>query len=268
MVHPLPHLPTHKDACNEVHNILAPVRRRRQHRKHGLRRRSQTPPDAASFSQRTTRLSSTSRMNKATTTTTANRDVPGCSTWSKNTMSKAVLSGHVHLFFYNRVGKSRLYCYCFLPTSFIRQGYAEMYAIEPPSEYGRNDTGKFGHALVDVYARGHRARIVPTDGFELSKGEALAGDRDRWTTRAETPLTVPLRHAWATPVDLPYNGPMEEFARKHTRNDHTLMRLQQMGIQRARVPCTYLTDEDIHPRMSASRSTSACWACPTSKLPN
>ncbi len=167
---------------------------------------------------------------------------------------EAVLSGHVHQFFYNyiRVAESRLYC--FLPTSFVRQDYAEMYAIEPPKEFGRNDTGKFGYALVDVYAQGHRVRIVPTDGLELDKGAALAADRERWNKRAETPLTVPLRHAWATPIDLPYNGPMEEFARKRTRNDYTLMRLQQMGIGRVRVPLTDLEDEEICRRIGDYRS--------------
>ena len=65
----------------------------------------------------------------------------------------------------------------------------------------------------------------------------------------DTPITVPLRHAWATPVDLPYNGPMEEFARKRTRNDYTLMRLRQMGIHHVRVPVSDLIDPQIRARM-------------------
>ena len=160
---------------------------------------------------------------------------------------EAVFSGHVHQYFYNRVGQSRLYC--LMPTSFIRQDYAEMYAIEPPKEFGRNDEGKFGYALVDVYADGHRVRVVPTDGATLAKGAALRDDRPLWQTAPSTALTVPLRHAWATPIDLPYNGPMEEFARKRTRNDYTLMRLQQMGLTNVRAPLTDLLDSDIRRRV-------------------
>ena len=66
----------------------------------------------------------------------------------------------------------------------------------------------------------------------------MPAGRTRWKLHPETPITVPLRHAWATPVDLPYNGPMEEFARKRTRNDYTLTRLGQMGIHHVRVPIT------------------------------
>ena len=159
---------------------------------------------------------------------------------------ECVLSGHVHQFFFNRAGARPLYC---LPaTSFIRQDYAEMYAIGPPPEFGRNDTGKFGFTLVDVFAEGHRVRIVPTDGTSLAKDATPAPTQ--WQRHPETPLTVPLRHAWATPIDLPYNGPMEEFARKRTRNDYTLMRLQQMGLSRARVPLTDLMDPLIRRRMA------------------
>ncbi|MGI9480067.1 MAG: hypothetical protein ACR2PI_25425, partial [Hyphomicrobiaceae bacterium] len=67
--------------------------------------------------------------------------------------------------------------------------------------------------------------------------------------------TVPLRHAWATPIDLPYNGPMEEFARKRTRNDYTLMRLQQMGLSRVRVPLTDLIDPHIRGRITDFATT-------------
>ena len=165
---------------------------------------------------------------------------------------EAVFSGHVHQFFFNRVERSHLYC--FLPTSFIRQDYSEMYAIDPPKEFGRNDEGKFGYALVDVFADGHRVRIVPTDGAGLAKGTALPADRPRWQVKPETALTVPLRHAWATPIDLPFNGPMEEFARKRTRNDYTLMRLKQMGLSRVRVPLTDLLDDEIRARMELYRT--------------
>jgi len=160
---------------------------------------------------------------------------------------EAVFSGHVHHYFFNRAGETLFYC--LMPTSFIRQDYAEMYAIEPPDQYGRNDEGKFAYAMVDVFQKGHRVRVIPTDGEGLAKGAQLAAGRTRWKMHPETPITVPLRHAWATPVDLPYNGPMEEFARKRTRNDYTLMRLRQMGINNVRVPVSDLIDPQIRARM-------------------
>ena len=160
---------------------------------------------------------------------------------------EAVFSGHVHHYFFNRAGETLFYC--LMPTSFIRQDYAEMYAIEPPDQYGRNDVGKFAYAMVDVYATGHRVRVIPTEGEGLAKGDTLPASRTQWADAPDTAITVPLRHAWATPVDLPYNGPMEEFARKRTRNDYTLMRLSQMGIRHVRVPLTDLVDPQIRQRM-------------------
>jgi 3',5'-cyclic AMP phosphodiesterase CpdA len=166
---------------------------------------------------------------------------------------EAVFSGHVHHYFFNRAGETLFYC--LMPTSFIRQDYAEIYAIEPPDQYGRNDVGKFAYAMVDVYPSGHRVRVIPTDGEGLAKGAALPTGRTRWAEAPDTPLTVPLRHAWATPVDLPYNGPMEEFARKRTRNDYTLMRLRQMGIRHVRVPVSDLVDDQIRARMAMFNRT-------------
>jgi 3',5'-cyclic AMP phosphodiesterase CpdA len=160
---------------------------------------------------------------------------------------EAVLSGHVHQFFYNRINDTRLYC--LPPTSFIRQDYAEIYRLEPADQYGRNDTGKFSYAIVDVLADGHRIRVVPTDGKQLAEGAELPADDDRWARNPATPLTVHLRHAWAEPTDLPYNGPMEEFSRKRARNDYTLLRLQQMGLNRVRVPLADLVDPAVRPRI-------------------
>lgn len=166
---------------------------------------------------------------------------------------EAVLSGHVHQFFFNRRGDASLYC--FPPTSFIRQDYAELYQIEPPNEFGRNDEGKFSYAMIDVYPEGHRVRIIPTDGAGLDNKTSLPSNRTRWSPAPATALTVPLRHAWAGAVDLPFNGPMEEFCRKRTRNDYTLMRLQQMGISRVRVPLGDLLDAESRARIQDYRET-------------
>ena len=160
---------------------------------------------------------------------------------------EAVFSGHVHQFFYNRAGGVKLYC--LPPTSFIRQDYSELYPVEPAPEFGRNDTGKFSYALVDVYEQGHRLRVVPTGGRSLEPGEALAISDPVAVRPSPTPLTVHLRHAWARAVDLPYNGPMEEFGRKRARDDYPLLRLWQMGIESVRTPLSDLADPEYGPRI-------------------
>ena len=316
MVHPLPHLPTYGQACEEAHDIFAPLRSIMHFMpgNHDIGDKPNPdapagPADAETIGQYEAQFGASyhsfehgdcvvvminsSLVNSGTSmeaeqkawldetlTKSKGRRVFLCShyppfiyagdeqshydnfaepgrSWFLDLVRahniEAVFSGHVHQFFYNRINDSRLYC--FLPTSFVRQDYSEMYAIEPPKEYGRNDTGKFGYALVDVFAKGHRIRIVPTDGSELQKGQSLPAGGSPWQMHPATPLTVPLRHAWATPIDLPYNGPMEEFARKRTRNDYTLMRLQQMGLSRVRVPLTDLIDPHIRGRITDFATT-------------
>lgn len=159
---------------------------------------------------------------------------------------EAVFSGHVHQFFYNRVGETPLYC--LPPTSFIRQDFSELYRTDPAPEFGRNDAGKFSYALVDVFAEGHKLHIVPTDGRSLEEGETLQAPDPLPARPAGVPLTVHMRQAWARATDLPYNGPMEEFGRKRARDDYTLLRLWQMGVSRARIPLADLLDPEYGPR--------------------
>lgn len=322
MVHPLPHLPTYKDACAEAHDIFAPVRSM-MHFMPGNHDIGDKPnPDAPAgpaddqtiaqyeaefgpsyhsfehedcvFVMINSSLVNSGTPQEAkqrqwleqTLARAEGRRIFLCShyppyifstdeqshydnyaepgrAWLADLLVKytveALFSGHVHQFFYNWLGDSRLYC--FLPTSFVRQDYSEMYGIDPPKEYGRNDTGKFGYALIDVYPKGHDVRIIPTDGEGLAKGNGLPGDRQKWRAHHTTPITVPLRHAWAAPIDMPYNGPMEEFARKRTRNDYTLMRLRQMGISRVRVPLTDLADPQIRGRMADYQSAGVSFTC-------
>jgi 3',5'-cyclic AMP phosphodiesterase CpdA len=167
---------------------------------------------------------------------------------------EAVFSGHVHHFFYNRHHGSRLYV--LPPTSFIRQDYSELFPIEATSEHGRDDIGKYGVTFVDVFEQGHVVRIVPTDGAELADDQAGAGSATDAADEVNAAsaarggrLVAHLRHAWATPVALPYNGPMEEFSRKRARNDALLMRLWQLGICRLRTPLADLLDPDIRQRI-------------------
>ena len=160
---------------------------------------------------------------------------------------EAVFSGHVHQFFYNRVEGTKLYC--LPPTSFTRQDYSELYYTGPAAEYGRNDTGKFSYALVDVFKDGHRVRVIPTEGRCLGHGETLNENDPVSAHPSRVSLVVHLRHGWARATDMPYNGPMEEFARKRARNDYVLLRLWQMGISGVRTPLSDLHDPEYGPRV-------------------
>lgn len=160
---------------------------------------------------------------------------------------EAVFSGHVHQFFFNRVAETKLYC--LPPTSFIRQDFSELYRVGPASEYGRDDTGKFSYALVDVFEDGHRLRVIPTDGRGLEEGEELMQPDPVSANPEPTAITVHIRHAWARATDLPYNGPMEEFGRKRSRDDYCLLRLWQMGVTQVRTPLADLLDDEYGARV-------------------
>lgn len=164
---------------------------------------------------------------------------------------EAIFSGHVHQFFFNRYGNTKLYC--IPPTSFTRQDFAELYRTNPADEYGRNDTGKFSIAMVDVKLDGHSVRVIPTNGYTYeSKDEP---DKAISLIIKKNPITVHLRHAWYEAIDLPFNGPMEEFSRKRARNDYTLMRLWQMGIKSVRTPLADFIDTDSRKRVLDFAST-------------
>ncbi len=154
---------------------------------------------------------------------------------------RAIFSGHVHHFFYNRFKGVHLYC---LPaTSFIRQDYAELFPVGPTSEFGRDDTGKFGITIVQVSHHGMAVTVHNTNGAE----GAFTGP----PPKAPKPMGVipHLRHAWHLPKALPYNGPMEEFSRKLARNDYPLLRLTQLGIDTIRAPASDLIDPAARARI-------------------
>jgi len=150
---------------------------------------------------------------------------------------EAVFSGHVHHYFRNQYADTDLYC---LPaTSFTRQDYAELYRVGPADEFGRDDSGKMHVTIVEVRDTGHRLELLPTFGKH-------AGDSvDEFGNVADHDAIVHLRHAWYESVDLPYNGPMEEFSRKRAHNDYTLLRLLQTGFVNVRVPLHDLIDPHI-----------------------
>lgn len=159
---------------------------------------------------------------------------------------EAVFSGHVHHFFFNRLGKTKLYCHP--ATSFTRQDYSVLFPGQVEDEFGRDDKGKYGVSIVTVGQDSHNIQFIQTNG-NIRK------------TADQQPIKPPvaalnlgfliphLRHDWALARPLPYNGPMEEFSRKIVRNDYLLLRLMQLGITKVRIPLSDLLNPVIRKRM-------------------
>ena len=175
---------------------------------------------------------------------------------------EAIFSGHVHHFFYNRYKEVKLYC---LPaTSFIRQDYAEMFQIGPTKDFGRDDPNKYMVCMVDVLKYGHRLRFIPTEGREVVSPCTPPRVRHPQATQ----LTPFLRHSWTRPVELPYQGPMEEFSRKLARNDYPLMRLWQLGINTVRTPLGDMIDVNTRSRMKDWYAAGIRFCLFTTAVPN
>jgi predicted phosphodiesterase len=167
---------------------------------------------------------------------------------------EAFFAGHVHHFIYQKHGVTDIYN--LLATSFVRQDYSEMFRIEAAEEYGRNDIEKLGWCIVDVYKNTHITRIFRSQDSTLREGETTRSEALKVRTchtkeSVIAPIGVHLRHPWAEIIDLPYNGPIDEFIRKRVRNDYTLLALWECGIRMLRVPLNDLVDERIRARMKA-----------------
>lgn len=152
---------------------------------------------------------------------------------------EAIISGHVHHFFLNEHKGVKLYC---LPaTSFTRQDFSAIFRGSPSNEFGRDDTGKFGVTVFNVKDQGHDFTWIPTYGKET------VDDKNNQDAKAKPLFQIPnlipsLRHDWCQSTAMPANGPMEEFARKVTRNDYPILRLKQLGIKKVRVPLVDFLD--------------------------
>lgn len=175
---------------------------------------------------------------------------------AKKHRAEALFAGHVHNFGYDRFFETDYYR---LPAvSFVRHDYAEFARIAPApeTEGGRDDRGKFGFLTVKVYEKGqgHSVHLVRTDGCTLEPNEAPPPAR----LPARHPAAqgcawagLHLRHPWNEIVDLPCNGPLDEFARKRLRNDYPLMLLWEWGVRDLRVPAADLLDAATRERMRA-----------------
>jgi len=162
---------------------------------------------------------------------------------------EAMLSGHVHNFFYNRLGGTEIYL---APsTSFARRDFAELYRVAPSDEFGKNDPGKLGWFLVDVHENGHVVRFERSDGV---RADAPAADPPRRQIRhpkegGAFALGAHLRHPWSEVVELPYGGPVAEFQRRLVRNDYPIAAFWDMGLRSLRVPLHDLARDDVRRRM-------------------
>lgn len=186
---------------------------------------------------------------------------------------EALFAGHVHQFIYQRHGATDVYN--LLATSFVRQDYSEMFRIEAAADHGRDDGEKLGWCIVDVYEDDHIARVLRSGGSTRRSGEKAPPEPTRVSAPhtkegLRTPIGVHLRHPWAEIVDLPYNGPIDEFNRKRARNDYTLLGLWETGITNLRVPLSDLTDARVRHRMRAMRGMGLrfhvfCFGVPTGR---
>lgn len=159
---------------------------------------------------------------------------------------EAMFCGHVHNPFYNRFEGTEIYA---LPsTSFARRDYSEMHrsAPLPGDEFGRNDTAALGYYWVDVHQDGHVARMIETDGVITPAAPRLPGHPK---DPGEVPLGLSLAHPWCERVELPFNPPVDAFARRVVRNDHPVHRLWAMGVRSLRVPVGDLVDDRIRQRV-------------------
>jgi predicted phosphodiesterase len=184
-----------------------------------------------------------------------NLDEPGRS-WLLSLITRygveALFAGHVHNFFYS-LHAAVTHCYVVPSVTSLRQDYAEFFRIEPAEEYGRNDAGKLGFFVVDVFQDRHVAHFVRTQGATLEDA-AIDARASTFERAVVSPVGVHLRHAWAEEIELPYNGPLDELSRKRVRNDYGLLALWDLGIRHLRVPSSDLTDERLRSRMRDVRA--------------
>lgn len=164
---------------------------------------------------------------------------------------EAVFAGHVHNFWYERIGEAELYM---LPsTAFVRHDFCEFYRIAPKVEFGRGDPAKFGYFRVDVFAHGHVAYSVRTMGRHSAPGEAPEVPARRYLahpkTSGFTQVGVELRHPWAEVMQITSTGGVQEFGRKWARNDYPQLALWEMGARLCKVTDADLLDAEPRRRM-------------------
>ncbi|MCL1592775.1 MAG: metallophosphoesterase [Actinomycetia bacterium] len=159
---------------------------------------------------------------------------------------EAVFSGHVHNFMYNQHGATEMYV---APsTGFVRPDYAELAALAPVWENGRDDPAKLGIFVVDIDASGHQIRPVRSFG-EITAVSSLPVDISSFLDPGwSNPLGVTLSHSWTSITDFPTAG-LDAYARKRIRNDATLLSLWEARIESVRIPLDDLATDEVIDRV-------------------
>jgi 3',5'-cyclic AMP phosphodiesterase CpdA len=164
---------------------------------------------------------------------------------------EAVFAGHVHNFWYDRVGQADFYM---LPsTAFLRHDLTEFYRIEPAVEFGRGDAEKFGYFVVDVFSTGHVAFSVRTHGARLQRQSREFSPSPIFLSHPEMStfdrVGAELRHPWTESMQIAATGGVQEFGRKWARNDYPLMALWEMGSRLSKVTDQDFLDDESRNRM-------------------
>jgi len=165
---------------------------------------------------------------------------------------EAILSGYAHAAFFNGHGGMRLHV---VPSvAFARRDYAEFARVAPAEEeeFGRNEVGRLGFALLEVRERGHALHPIMTDGSE--EGVLPETVRDGLAAHprlGRKPLLgLPLHHPWAEVVALPTNPPTAPFRRRLARDDRSIPLLWRLGARRLRIPREDLDDPVVRARVA------------------
>lgn len=165
---------------------------------------------------------------------------------------EALFAGHVHNQWYDLFESTEIYI---LPsTAFVRQDYTELFRVAPLKDFGRDDSPKLGYYVVDVYAHGHVAHFIRTDGAQDAEPVIASRCAPRspihTKTNTNAAVGVDMRHAWVEWTDIPATGGVQEFERKRTRNDYPLIALWEMGCRKLRVPLQDFLDPPVRARMA------------------
>jgi predicted phosphodiesterase len=162
---------------------------------------------------------------------------------------EAIFAGHVHTFFLNEISSTLSYA---LPSSTnFRQDYAEIFRVNPAQEFGRNDVGKFGFFIVDIYEDGHISRFARTNGStEVVDAPVISHQIEIGQVNSKPiNISVDMCHEWCEVLRLPYNPPLDAFTRKKVRNDYSILNLWDCGIEHIRIPVTDISDDQVWERV-------------------
>jgi len=188
-----------------------------------------------------------------------NIDEPG-RTWLldllKQYKPEALFAGHVHHQWYDLYEDTE--CYILPSTAFVRQDYTELFKLAPGGpEYGRDEAPKLGYYIVDVHQHGHVAHFLRMDESlepeDASVTAAVPLPPVHSKINVHAPVGVDLRHPWVEWIDIAATGGVQEFERKHTRNDYPLVALWETGVRKLRVPLQDLLHEGVRGRMALLR---------------